>query len=95
MSHSKGQKSAFEPPLDCLVRGWQPIETAPKGEQVLINCPGKRVATAFYQEQPFIGNGWHVVVPCMGGFGNGSDTFVHWPEDQPTHWMPLPEAPNN
>lgn len=77
-----------------VVMEWQPIETAPKdGAQVLINCSGGRVATAFFGSEHFCGNGWHVVVPCMGGFGSGTDTFIHWPEDMPTHWMPLPETP--
>lgn len=73
---------------------WQPIETAPKdGKAVLICSPGNRVAVAFYGDEAFIGNGWHVTVPCMGGWGSGSDTHIHWPEDQPTHWQPLPEPP--
>ena len=74
--------------------GWKPIETVPKdGTQVIIKCSGGRVATAFYDDKPFVGEGWHVVVPFLGGFGSGTDTFIYFSEDMPTHWMPLPEAP--
>lgn len=73
--------------------GWKPIETVPKdGTQVIIKCSGGRVATAFYDDKPFVGEGWHVVVPFLGGFGSGTDTFIYFPEDMPTHWMPLPAA---
>lgn len=75
--------------------GWKPIETVPKdGTQVIIKCSGGRVATAFYDGKPFVGEGWHVVVPCLGGFGSGTDTFIYFPEDMPTHWMPLPTPTN-
>lgn len=76
--------------------GWKPIETVPKdGTQVIIKCSGGRVATAFYDDKPFVGEGWHVVVPFLGGFGSGTDTFIYFQEDMPTHWMPLPPAPTN
>ena len=74
--------------------GWKPIETVPKdGTQVIIKCSGGRVATAFYDDKPFVGEGWHVVVPFLGGVGSGTDTFIYFQEDMPTHWMPLPSAP--
>lgn len=76
--------------------GWKPIETVPKdGTQVIIKCSGGRVATAFYDDKQFVGEGWHVVVPFLGGFGSGTDTFIYFQEDMPTHWMPLPPAPTN
>lgn len=75
--------------------GWKPIETVHKdGTQVIIKCSGGRVATAFYDDKPFVGEGWHVVVPFLGGFGSGTDTFIYFPEDMPTHWMPLPTPTN-
>jgi hypothetical protein len=70
---------------------WQPIETAPKNERVIIRCSGDRMAVALSSDLPLVGNGWHVSVPCMGGYGSGTDTFIHWKSDQPTHWMPLPD----
>lgn len=70
---------------------WKPIETVPKdGTQVIIKCSGGRVATAFYDDKQFFGEGWHVVVPFLGGVGSGTDTFIYFQEDMPTHWMPLP-----
>ena len=76
------------------VPAWQPIATVPKdGTHVIILCPGGRVATASYEKQSFIGEGWFVLVPCNGGFGMGSDTFLRWDDDQPTHWMPIPAGP--
>ena len=76
---------------------WQPIATAPRdGTPVLILCPGNRQALARFTACPLMGHpesAWCVVVPCMGGYGYGSDTRIHWDEDQPTHWMPLPPPP--
>ena len=70
---------------------WLDISSAPKdGTHIIILCPGGRVATASYEKQSFIGDGWFVLVPCNGGFGMGSDTFLRWDDDQPTHWMPIP-----
>lgn len=74
---------------------WQPIETAPKGEQVMIYSKGNRISTARFENMPFVGEYWYVVVPCAGGFGTGSDTCIRWIEDMPTHWMPLPEPPSS
>lgn len=89
-------KSDISPPKQAIQEGWKPIETVPKdGTQVIIKCSGGRVATAFYDDKPFVGEGWHVVVPFLGGFGSGTDTFIFFPEDMPTHWMPIPTAPTN
>lgn len=57
--------------------GWQPIETAPKGE-VLLYFP--RVYNERRREvthSPMIKVGW----------------AANFPHREPTHWMPLPEAP--
>ncbi len=71
---------------------WRPIKSAPKdGTPVLLKCPGDRLAVAHYCFEPFTGEGWFVNVPCMGGYGHGTDTRIHWPEDQPTHWAELPK----
>lgn len=91
-----GDKLYTSPPKQAIPEGWEPIETVPKdGTQVIIKCSGGRVATAFYDDKPFVGGRWHVVVPFLGGFGSGTDTFIFFPEDMPTHWMPLPPAPTN
>lgn len=91
----EGVKLYASPPKQ-IPDGWKPIETVPKdGTQVIIKCSGGRVATAFYDDKPFVGEGWHVVVPFLGGVGSGTDTFIYFQEDMPTHWMPLPSAPTN
>ncbi|HEY0842425.1 hypothetical protein [Methylotenera sp.] len=96
MSNGEKQTLLTSPPKQAIPDGWQPIEKAPKdGTQVIIKCSGGRVATAFYDDKPFVGEGWHVVVPFLGGFGSGTDTFIFFPEDMPTHWMPIPPAPTN
>lgn len=58
---------------------WQTIETAPKNEVVLVVCKGKVLAAHYKLEW----DGWQA-------------EMMH--DDQgmiptPTHWMPLPDAP--
>lgn len=70
--------------------GWQPADTAPKGEAVLVFCPDAR--------EP------HICVATLNDFVNPDDPMDivtdwsdEWLEDaldvEPTHWMPLPPAP--
>lgn len=73
---------------------WHPIETAPKDRPIIIRCSGDRMAIARWEDFPMVGDGWFVRVPCMGGWGTGTDTFIHWEDDQPTHWMVLPDPPD-
>ena len=56
--------------------GWQPIETAPKWEHVLLWFP----------------KGEHVIA-LMGSTPDQWECIGYWAEDEPTHWMPLPEPP--
>ena len=80
MNDSKDQKAAAEHPLDCLVRGWQPIETAPRdGRRILAFDKGCAMGVIWFnaKEQMFED------VQCL----IDDDGVV-------THWMPLPEAPN-
>ena len=66
---------------------WQPIETAPKdGKAFLMFLPGYGgyVADQRYKVLHYIG--WGGGVWSDGGMGKYSI-------DEPTHWMPLPEAP--
>lgn len=61
--------------------GWQPIETAPKdGTEIDVWCVDHRVANAWWCNAD---NKWRT-------YGDDRITWTH----QPTHWMPLPEAPN-
>jgi len=68
---------------------WQPIETAPKNESVLIFIPNaEHYGPGIYRGMLVdMGTGphWDANALHMGrscGWGN-----------QPTHWMPLPEPP--
>lgn len=84
----------LERELNATIIKWQPIETAPRnGLSIIIRSSGNRLAIARWEEMRFVGTGWMVFVPCNGGWGNGTDTFIYLKEDQPTHWMPLPKPP--
>ena len=64
---------------------WQPIETAPRdGTRVLISCVGE------------CGTEWMYVAWCKGirwRLIERKDRSYIEVNDQPTHWMPLPEPP--
>ena len=61
------------------VAEWQPISTAPKDGTVIMVA--EETEPGFWEyEQGFYSHTW--------GFGGGSCT------NNPTHWMPLPKAPN-
>jgi len=58
---------------------WQPIETAPRDKKaVLVYCPDIKCIFCVYLEDGL----WFI-------FGNRGIL-----QPKPTHWMPLPEAPN-
>ena len=77
---------------------WQSIETAPKnGERILLYIPQYSVKFWFghyyctetleHGKLKYKGEGWSTGAMQLG--------MVAWVKDpQPTHWMPLPEAPN-
>lgn len=63
---------------------WQPIDTAPKDERVLIWSPSWEQAFLAVWTESFGGH-WmpeYAEVPMLDE-----------PEDHPTHWMSLPSAP--
>ena len=67
---------------------WQPIETAPKDGRWVLVCGGNwRVIMAWYALNPRIDRAYWKV----------SDEWDDYElaDDQPTHWMPLPEPPVN
>jgi hypothetical protein len=79
-----------------MTNGWQPFETVPEGEHVLLffregerGNGGIECATVFKSEDDPLGpySFW-----THGGPNSGGDWF---PRDNelPTHWMPLPEFP--
>ncbi len=63
--------------------GWLPIESAPKGEHVLLFYPSIMLRGCGYGEDVTVG--WLV---------DGKwDVFSKYSPIEPTHWMPLPAAP--
>ncbi len=70
---------------------WQPIETIPHGEAVLVHRPGMRDGVdvaSFYPAEDGMEEHWWT----SGGPNAGSD-YTLSPEEKYTHWMPLPELP--
>lgn len=61
---------------------WQPIETAPKGQNIIICCAGKSLSIWIAYDAGQRKRIW---------FHKGSKKKMFM---EPTHWMPLPEAPN-
>lgn len=63
---------------------WHPIETAPKDCRVLTYGP-LRDGSGFYYEVQQYRNGRHARWP------------IEWMDNSlaPTHWMPLPKAPQS
>ena len=60
---------------------WMPIETAPKdGTHIIVGRPGKPV---------WAGVRWRVMLRGRSRW----DSFVGPVPFEPTHWMPLPDAP--
>jgi len=64
--------------------GWQPIQTAPKSERILI-WTGQTMYCAFWVKN-FVDDHEAWAVAELGG----GDRLIA----QATHWMPLPEPPN-
>ena len=62
---------------------WQPIETAPEdGTRVLLFKAGRKVCMGKYVPADW---NW-----CLEGWKNSNGNFFN-----PTHWMPLPQPPND
>lgn len=79
--------------VDANVRGWQPIETAPKdGTTVLVwfkphGCMSVRWTDR--DEGPTSKHAhWHV-----DDYKHGPHPVRGYKDEDTTHWMPLPEAP--
>jgi hypothetical protein len=69
--------------------GWQPIETAPKDTDVILYCKRIGVVCGRWSDERYAGNPrpyWkHDKTHLFG--------IKQTREDQPTHWMPKPDAP--
>lgn len=79
--------------------GWQPISTAPKDGTNVILTNGKEVAQGWWlYEEPYIReirdeDGRYIDQHESDGFDGWLDCDGGMQPD-PTHWMPLPAAPN-
>lgn len=62
---------------------WEPIETAPKDESILLYYPTDDIIIVGY----WCDFKWQI--DHVGGYEWESDVDCI----EPTHWMPLPEAP--
>lgn len=76
-------------------REWQPIETAPESEPILVFSPKANrgrdsceVVIIYRMEDGEI-HWW-----TNGGANAGSDLYYD-DDERPTHWMPLPTPPAN
>ena len=77
---------------------WQPIETVPDCEPVLVWAPGLHRGRAsaevvvVYREGETNISGW--AWWTNGGANGGTDFDAdYWHHGWPTHWMPLPHPP--
>lgn len=71
-------------------QSWQPIDTAPKNGRVLVWTDTDNSRDRWYIESVFEGEHVRCVqVGILGADGEWDCALV----GQPTHWMPLPEAP--
>ena len=65
-------------PLDITVRGWTPIEAAPKDGTKILVSDGKRVDAAYWDYEDW----------CAPYSSANNLPY------EPAYFMPLPEAPN-
>lgn len=81
-----GSRAALSAPQQPSIGGWQPIETAPKdGSRVLLYHSGFK--HPFYKRD--LKARWWV------DWWDERAWYQTAPDAQPTHWMPLPAAPNS
>ena len=81
-----------------MVMDWQPIETMPEGQHILLFWPdgekgvgGIECATVYKNDDvPLGGIGWSYWT--HGGPNSGLD-WEPRNDERPTHWMPLPAPP--
>ena len=70
--------------------GWQPIDTAPESEPILVWAPMLHRGNPSAEVVVLYRNGDEINYWTNGG-ANGGDNI--WFEAEPTHWMPLPSPP--
>ena len=80
-------------PLDIPVRGWLSIETAPQDGTYVLVSNGLGVWVAKYKA--VYQSGWKPDCPWQSMMLNHDHIPRGKQRGRPTHWMPLPEAPNS
>ena len=68
---------------------WQPIETAPKDKDVLLYCPMRGAVRGRWNDCKYATN----PKPYWTHDRERLHGVINTRNDQPTHWMPLPERP--
>lgn len=69
---------------------WKPIDTAPmNGEVVLLFLNGDDIEFGYFED----GRWW--VINNSGGRDFAAIGSRRWKYDPPTHWMPIPEPPED
>ena len=76
-------------PVDVNVRGWMPIETAPKDTFLLLVGPSGYTTTPFVFTIGCMYSDYHV----GRWIDHANDDLMDW-GFEPTHWTALPDAPN-
>jgi hypothetical protein len=70
-----------------LKQGWQPMETAPDGEDVLLCVPRYGVTHKYAFIEMAVGYN------SNGKWYSDASEEPQYELNTPTHWMPLPEPP--
>lgn len=70
---------------------WQPIETAPKNKDILLFCPRHGVVRGKWNVCKYHRN----PKPYWTNDREALFGIISIRNDQPTHWMPLPDAPED
>jgi hypothetical protein len=84
-----GERSSYD--KGRAVMKWQPIETAPKdGTIVLLYCPVNDGSLIDH----FSAGQFESFAPYQKEMGK-EGSWHHYLEAEPTHWMPLPDAPRS
>lgn len=82
-----GEVCELTPPSNTEASGWMPIETAPKEGKTMYVVKAFNVEHGFPNGRPYTSDPY-----CVWPEG---DDWARWPHGfAPTHWMPLPAAPN-
>ena len=80
--YSRGEADAEIARLKAAVPEWQPIDRCPKDGTSFLVCNGNWMTVAHWHRQQKV-------------LATNGPTYERYPNtEQPTHWMPLPEAPS-